>query len=152
MAQTDPSSSDLEQTLQAAITTGSLVDLRTRQPERDDLAHGDRWEPSRTIRAETLIDLLTGPDLTQGTRRPRALRLAGAKITGTLDLQAAELLCPVTLQSCWFEHPVKLVEATGSSLRLPGCHLPALDGGCPARRGTWVAAGRVIRRHPPWSV
>jgi len=24
--------------------------------------------------------------------------------------------------------------------------------GCPARRGTWVAAGRVIRRHPPWSV
>ena len=25
-------------------------------------------------------------------------------------------------------------------------------GGCPARRGTWVAARRVIRRHPPWSV
>jgi predicted ATPase len=29
--------------------------------------------------------------------------------------------------------------------------LPEL-GGCPDRRGTSVAARRVIRRHPPWSV
>ena len=30
--------------------------------------------------------------------------------------------------------------------------LESAAGGCPARRGTWVAARRVIRRHPPWSV
>ena len=27
-----------------------------------------------------------------------------------------------------------------------------VNRGCPTRRGTWVAAAWVIRRHPPWPV
>jgi hypothetical protein len=76
------------------------------------------------VLAAVLADLLTRGD---GPAPPRALRLAGARITGRLDLEAAHLACPILLLGCWFEEPLALSEATVPALRLPGCHLPALD-------------------------
>jgi hypothetical protein len=81
----------VEQQLREAILTGRLVDLRTRKPRADDPAHGAGWNSQRTVPAALLVDLLTG---TEGSGRPRALRLAGARILGQLDLEAAELVCP----------------------------------------------------------
>jgi exodeoxyribonuclease V alpha subunit len=45
----------------------------------------------------------------------------------------------------------KATELLEVDLGLAGRCLEEL-GGCPDRRGTWVAARQVIRRHPPWSV
>jgi hypothetical protein len=92
-----------EQDLRKAMTNGGWVDLRKNDPKADDLSYGAHWGPERTIRAEVLADLLT--EVT-GSQRPRALRLAGARITGKLDLEAAELVCPVMLLACWFAEPV----------------------------------------------
>lgn len=115
-----------EQRLHDALAIGQIVDLRTGDERADDPTRGRVWGPDRTIRAEVLGDLLTtSADSTSGTRR-KPLRLAGARITGQLHLEAAELVCPVTLANCWFDRPVILAEATAPAIRLPGCHLPGL--------------------------
>jgi len=113
-----------EQDLRKAMTNGKWVDLRKHDPKADDLSQGAQWGPERTIRADVLADLLT--EVT-GPQRPRALRLAGARITGKLDLETAELVCPVMLLACWFAEPVNVGEVTVASLRLPACHLPGLQ-------------------------
>jgi hypothetical protein len=113
-----------EQDLREAMTTGEWMDLRKHDPQADDPSQGAQWGAERTIRAEVLAYLLTQ---VTGPQQPRALRLAGARVTGKLDLEAAELVCPVSLRDCWFAEPVTIGEATVASLRLSGCHLPGLQ-------------------------
>jgi hypothetical protein len=80
-----------------------------------------------------LAELLTNAE---GSRRPRALRLAGARVIGRLDLDAAELVCPLLLRGCWFAEPLILDEAQAPALRLPGCHLPGLSAEQLTTRGS----------------
>jgi hypothetical protein len=112
--------------------TGALTDLREGDPGVDDPRSGEMWARGRTVRADVLAELLT-----QATSagRPRALRLAGARIIGTLDLGATRLLCPVLLLGCWFEQPVNLTEARTLAVRLPGCQLPGLQAAQVTMRG-----------------
>jgi hypothetical protein len=114
---------DFTARLRSAIVAGQLVDLRSGDPEVDKPATCQEWDPRRTVSAALLADLLTE---VQDSRR-RALRLAGARITGDLDLEAVDLDCPVLLEDCCFEKPVSFAEASVPSLRMPGCHLPALN-------------------------
>ena len=124
MALADSDLTPPEEDLRKAMTTGGWLDLRKHDPQADDPSQGAQWGAERTIRAEVLADLLTQ---VTGSQRPRAVRLAGARVTGKLDVEAAELLCPVMLVACWFAEPVNMGEATVASLRLPGCHLPDLQ-------------------------
>jgi hypothetical protein len=124
MAPADERHGGVERQLREAILTGQLVDLREGDTSADAAARGSQWSAGRTVPAVVLVDLLTRGD---GPAQPRALRLAGARIAGRLDLEAAHLACPVLLLDCWFEESVALSEATVPALRLPGCHLPALD-------------------------
>jgi hypothetical protein len=114
-----------EQQLLHAAATGTIVDLQTGDAQRDDPAHGMAWSAERTVRARVLIDLLTRQQTPDGGRL-RAVKLRGARITGELDLEAAELVCPLLMADCLFEEPVNLCGATAPAIRLPGCHLPAL--------------------------
>jgi hypothetical protein len=136
---------DPEQALRQAIATGALVDLRTGQHEADDPARGATWEEPRTVHAELLAELLTQP--VEGERRPRALRLAGARITGALDLEGAELVCSLLLHGCWFEEPVILAEAQAVAVRLPGCQVPALQAAQLVTRGN-LELGEGFTAHP----
>jgi len=138
MTPADDSHGDIEQRLRGAIRTGQLVDLRQGDTTADAAARGGEWGARRTVPAVLLADLLTRGD---GPDQPRALRLAGARIAGRLDLEAAHLVCPVLLLGCWFDEPVALIEATVPALRLPGCHLPALDAEQLTTRGN-VDLGR----------
>jgi hypothetical protein len=123
MALADNNQTDVEQQLREAILTGQLVDLRTGQPEQDDPARGGEWETRRVVAAALLTDLLTSPG---SSGRPRALRLAGARIVGILDLEATTLICPLLLLDCSFEQQVNLSEAEAPAVRMPGCHVPIL--------------------------
>jgi hypothetical protein len=76
---------------------GALVDLRiSGQPDLNDPLQGDTWGKDRQIWAQLLIELLTGV-IKPKDGQTRALRVRGARITGSLDLEAAELLCPLSL-------------------------------------------------------
>jgi hypothetical protein len=102
----------VERRLRKAIWSGRPVDLRSGNAGADDPAHGAGWDAQRTIAAAVLAELLTN---IEGSRRPRALRLAGAPIVGRLDLDGTELVCPLLLWGCWFAEPVDLEVAQAPS-------------------------------------
>lgn len=82
-------------------------------------------QEGRVARAELIAEVVTsdrGPD----GRRPRALRLRGARVTGRLDLDAATLVCPLALEGCSFDRPLVLDEAWAPSVRICGCELSEL--------------------------
>jgi hypothetical protein len=115
---------ETERRILQAASTGVLVDLC--EGESDiDVAHGDGWSASRTVRAALLAELLTGArSPASGTLR--TLKLRGARITGTLDLEAATLIAPLLLRECYIEEPINLRGATAPSIGLPGCHVPGI--------------------------
>src|SRR5262245_45454815 len=113
---------------------GELVDLRPTPGERVDASGGIDWVPDRSVAASQLMTVLTTPvDADEGTHRP--LRLAGARITGRLDLEAATLTRPLHLEDCFFEQQITLNDADAITIRLTGCHLPGLDGHALRTRG-----------------
>jgi hypothetical protein len=144
MALAEHTRTDAEDELRQAMMSGRLVDWRTRDATADDPAHGDRWGAQRTVAAALLADLLRTS--TAGSRRPRALQLAGARIVGRLDLEAAELGCPLLLWGCWFAEPVILDEAQAPAVRLPGCRLPRLSAPQLTTRGDLSLKGFTATR------
>jgi hypothetical protein len=132
MALAETTRAGVEDELREAMLTGRLVDWRTGDATADDPAHGAGWDAQRTVPGALLAKLLTD---TEVQPRPRALRLAGARVVGQLDLEAAELVCPLLLRACWFAEPVVLSEAQAPALRPPGCHLPGLSAARLTTRG-----------------
>jgi hypothetical protein len=110
-----------------AIETGALVELPLAAPVADDPATGETWGWDRQVRAQLLYELLTGVNGPKEAH-PRALKLVGARITGTLDVEAATLSCSLNLRRCSFEQPINLQEAQTRAVRLPGCSVPGLNG------------------------
>ena len=102
-----------ERELWDAYPEGRWVDLRTGSPAEDDPAGGDGWGSDRSVRATVVTGLLLrGND--RSTHAVAALRLAGARITGRIDLEGAEVLSPLCLDGCWLE------DRSGSPGRPPG--------------------------------
>lgn len=118
-----------ERKLLAAAGTGKFLILRAGGIELNnelrDPAAGPHWTDAQTIRAEILVELLTGVRQ-PGPRTPRCVMLRGARITGCLDLLGVTLVCPLWLWDCHIDQPVNLNEATAPWIRLPGCHMPLL--------------------------
>jgi hypothetical protein len=115
-----------EQAVWNAIEAGVPVALPLGVPTIDDPAGGAAWGEDRQVRAQLLYELLTGINGPKEAR-PRALKLAGARITGTLDLEAATIACPLSLERCFFDERINLREAQVPVVRLSGCHAPGLD-------------------------
>jgi hypothetical protein len=91
-----------ERALWQAFPRGELVDLTT---------EWGVW--ARTIRAEVIVALLLGA-VPADPGRIAAVRLDGARITGTLGLGHAIIAGPVRLRRCQFEGPIDL---TGAKVR-----------------------------------
>src|SRR6266536_3064120 len=117
-----------EHQIEAAAATGDLVDLRTGTPQHDDPANGVDWDAARTVGAGLLASLLTASGKPDASRH-RAIKIRGARITGSLDLQGLILACPLLLQDCHIDQPVDLSDSTAPSISLSGCHVPALAAG-----------------------
>ncbi|MFI0348903.1 hypothetical protein [Actinomadura sp. 9N407] len=101
------------------INAGEPADLRTGDPALDDPANGATWDTARTIEARPLIEILTTPG--------PPIKIAGARITGRLDLESRTLPRSLLLRACHLQHAPNLDEASASTIRLPGCHLPGLS-------------------------
>ncbi|MER7794484.1 oxidoreductase [Streptomyces sp. NPDC097640] len=117
-----------ERELWDAFPEGRRVDLRTGVPEDDRVAEGGQWGPGRTVRAAVIAALLLGAN----TARPGAvacLRLAGARISGRLDLAGAQLAHALWLEDCWFEEGVDLSGASAQSIAIVGSRVPGVEAG-----------------------
>ncbi|MEU4994816.1 membrane-associated oxidoreductase [Streptomyces sp. NPDC021622] len=134
-----------------AYARGRTVDLRPTDGAAAD--SGAQWGPERTVRAEVLRALLLEAPRQAG--ETPLLRLTGARISGRLDLQYAEVAAPVHLWACYFDEELDLY---GAQLRqlylgrsvLPGLHAVALrvDGslrmsGCRVRGPVRLGGARI---------
>ncbi|MFF8379335.1 oxidoreductase [Streptomyces sp. NPDC015661] len=117
-----------ERELWDAFPDGRRVDLRTGVPEDDRVAGGDRWGPARTVRAAVITALLQGASAAR-TGAVASLRLAGARITGHLDLAGAQIDHAFRLDDCWFEEGVELTGASTHSIAIVGSRVPGLEAG-----------------------
>jgi hypothetical protein len=117
-----------ERQLVFAASIGELVDLRTGDAHLDHPSQAEKWDAARTVRADLLTELLTGRRQ-PGTGPVRAVKHAGARITGVLDLEAARLACPLLLDGCSVDQPINLKEAHAGAIRLPGSHVPGIATG-----------------------
>jgi hypothetical protein len=116
---------DSERLLWDEFPRGGLVDLRNGDPDRDNPATGARWEAARTIRADVIRTLLLGGrGLEEGT--VPAVRLTGARITGSLDLVHVDFSWPVYLEGCWFERIPDLRWAAARYVDLSRSDLPGI--------------------------
>lgn len=105
-----------------AFSRGERLDLRIGDPDVDDPAAGDGWGPERVVRGAALTWLL----LDGGTAEPGhvpALRLAGARIDGSLELDYAEIPYRVTVDACDFRGRITLYSARTRQFSLKHCRL-----------------------------
>jgi hypothetical protein len=128
-----------ERLLCKEFPAGGQVDLRTGGPERDDVGGGASWGPERTIRAEVIAGLLLNRERPAGG--VARLRLAGARISGRLDLDNATIDDPVEFDECWFDEGVGLTEATTRGIRFRRCRLPHLEASGVEVRGPLALVG-----------
>lgn len=110
-----------EEHLRKSFAEGKVLDLRTGQRNRDDLAAEASWPTGRQIRADIVMDLLRG-DGQAGS----VMSVAGARIVGTLDLQHARVNSSLILRDCYFDEPPDLSEARAVSVCLAGSRFPSL--------------------------
>ncbi|MES5820555.1 oxidoreductase [Streptomyces sp. RG80] len=114
-----------ERQLWDAYPTGRTVDFRTGGAE-DDPEHGGGWGEERTVRAAVVAGLLLGVIPAEPGHVP-ALRVAGARISGALELDGAEIGHEMRFEGCSFEEGVGLAGAGTRTVSIKGCRLPGLD-------------------------
>jgi hypothetical protein len=114
-----------EKNLRTAYRQGRPLELGSAGPDSDPrLAINGGAE--RTIRASVIHDLLLSkPDINPG--QLRQLRITGAVIVGPLDLQFAQIDCPVIFTHCTFKSQLRLSEAQVRSMSLCECFVPGMD-------------------------
>jgi hypothetical protein len=137
-----------ERRVWVAIGAGDSVDFRDPEdPELEDAASGASWGSERSVRAGVLIELLTTERGPKG-QQPRSARLAGARITGRLDLEGLILVRPLDLDTCFFEEAVRLDEARAPRLELKRCWVPGLSARQFETRGDltldWLTGAREV--------
>ncbi|WP_405987937.1 oxidoreductase [Streptomyces sp. NBC_00986] len=115
-----------ERELWDAFPQGRRVDLRTGVPEDDCVTEGGQWDSARTVRAAVIVALLLGANAVQpGT--VAGLRLAGARISGRLNLAGAQITYALWLEDCWFEESVDLLGASTQTLVITGSWVPGIE-------------------------
>lgn len=109
-----------------AFRNGSVYDLSSGDALVDDPHGGQPWGPERTVRARVVAWLLLdGPPPLTG--RVSSLKLAGVRLSGSLDLSGGTVVPYVEMRRCRFERDVLLPEARLTTVRLVDCAVPRLE-------------------------
>jgi hypothetical protein len=116
-----------EQRLWEAFPRGALVDLRVGDGSVDDLASAARWGAGRTVRGRVIAELLLGACDGERGHVP-AVRLAGARIVGAIDVGDGRAVASLGLVECYLECPPDFTGAASRSIRLTSCGLPGFGG------------------------
>ncbi|MFG2716217.1 hypothetical protein ACGFX2_37655 [Streptomyces goshikiensis] len=112
------------------------------EPYQVDANTGATWGSNRHVRADLIRQILLGRT---DRCRPRKLVLAGARITGRLDLEHLALTCHLKLISCYFDDTLVLDQAEASGIYLINCHLPSIEATQLHTRHSFKAQGCTIR-------
>ena len=111
-----------EQRVWDAFATGSLVDFGTGDAAGEDPAGGVSWGADRQVRAEVIAALLCGA-LSPEPGHAGRVWLRCARITGTIDIQDAEVRHILRLERCHVLGGADLTDASGRTIMLVGCQV-----------------------------
>lgn len=114
--------SQSERRLRLAARRGELLDFRSSGGAEPTSI----WGASRSVRASVLAELLS-VRLPALPGKSAAVRLAGARITGALDLSHFHIAQSVELLECWFDEPLHLTTSHAETISLRGCRIPGLS-------------------------
>ncbi|RKS79761.1 hypothetical protein BZB76_1240 [Actinomadura pelletieri DSM 43383] len=132
-----------ERRLWTAFPKGESVDLSSGDPVYDDIGQADQWGHERVVRAEVLVALLVGA-VEPEPGQVAAVRLGGARITGSLNLGHAEVTVPLALTGCSFDEAPHLYWASMNSVHLMRCRLPGLiASGTRVDGHLWLEGSRI---------
>jgi hypothetical protein len=119
-----------------------------------DAEHGAQWGQARVVRAEVIRALVAR---SRGATREGvpAIRLNGARITGSLDLRFATVEYALSLRSCYFDSKVELHGVRCREIDFTGSYLPHglrastadIDGHLMLDRATVDNSVRLIAAH-----
>ncbi|WP_405064950.1 hypothetical protein OG558_23690 [Kribbella sp. NBC_01510] len=108
------------------LARGDQVDLRDTPGERVKASIGQNWLAKRTVDTSVLVELLSvRPGAKGWTHRP--LWLAGARITGSIDLVGATLGRPLHFEDCFIEQSIELTDVEAVTISLTGCFVPRVE-------------------------
>ena len=110
-----------------AVAKAAAGELFDRGEGPFGLTEMQTWGEERTVRAVVLENLLVARHFPV---HAKGVRLRGVRISGHLDLEAASLRYPLSLEYCYLDadEPVCLDYATASHVTLTGCQLAGLRG------------------------
>ncbi|NUR29370.1 MAG: oxidoreductase [Catenulispora sp.] len=109
-----------------AFRNGTVYDLSSGDAAVDDPHGGHPWGPERTVRARIVCWLLLdGPPALAG--RVSSLKLAGVRISDTMDLAGGTVVPYLEMRGCRFDREVLLPEAHFTTVRLVNCSVPRLE-------------------------
>ncbi|GAA4238277.1 oxidoreductase [Actinomadura meridiana] len=132
-----------ERRLWEAFPKGESVDLSSGDASYDDIDQADRWGHDRVVRAEVLVALLAGA-VEPEPGQVAAVRLGGARVTGSLNLGHADVSVPLALTSCSFDEAPHLYWASMNSVHLMRCQLPGLiASGTRVDGHLWLEGSRI---------
>lgn len=114
--------SEPERALWDAFPRGEPVDLSGGDHDFDST---NAWGPERTVRAEVISALLLGARETE-PGHVAAVRLTGARITGTINVGHARVNVPLALTSCQLTDAPHLYWAKLRNVHFMRCRLPGL--------------------------
>src|SRR5436305_3994488 len=114
-----------EERLRAAFARGEVLDLRVGQSDHDDPSGGMGWAAERQVRADVITGLLCA-GTESASQRIAALNLAGARVTGRLDLRHARIGHSLVMRNCYFDEPADFSEVRAVSICLVGSRLRSL--------------------------
>jgi hypothetical protein len=130
----------VERRLWSAFGRGELVDLRIGDPHIDDPRNADEWDDSRRVRAEVLRALLLGA-VERAPGHVAGVRLMGALIEGTIDLQHCDIDCVVEIAACHFDSVLRMNESRVHTIDLSGCVLPTFIADSAQINGNLILTG-----------
>lgn len=128
---------------------GAVAGARADEGDGAEAGDGDEpWGPGRTVRASVLAALLLGGHPGQPGSVP-ALRLAGARISGRLDLGGAEIAHRIRFEECRFEEDISFHGASTRTITIAHSRLRGIDAAMARVEGRFDLRGSTLRGGSP---
>ncbi len=108
-----------------AAKDGMLLDFWNPAVDREPYA---AWGEERTIAAAVIVDLCLSRAI-ETAIHPKGIRIRGARITGSLDLEAMNIDFSLSFERCWFEEQLVLEMCSSDYFAFIGQQ----NSGCPRR-------------------
>jgi sRNA-binding regulator protein Hfq len=116
---------EAEKKLLEAAPKGEIADCRSGNAEIDKPENSDRWDESRTIRAEVLYWLCTDKEAKKMIHS-KGVQVIGVRIKGELDFEDTTLPHPLGLFDCAIKDELTLIDADTRTLNFNGSHIGSI--------------------------